>query len=237
MPKHAPRKQKARTTPNRGVRKEKIPRLLNWYSSADEGLLTKAETKVWLEYIAQYSISSATTSTCARYIKTNDAYDVDPAFLSTSTPGFLSYSKLYSYFRVIGYEDHLVATNNNTLPVIFSVLNTNVTLGLSSGNNTTIDLLPSTGNQYCQTKVLAGNTSGANQKTFVSRHSICEVVGNTAPETEDNFRGASTASPVDLTYMLFGATSFAGATIPTNVSIFMRHWMLIRFYDRIPESS
>jgi len=187
---------------------------------------------VTLSYVAQESLSSASTSAAARYIKTNDAWDVDPAFLSTSTIGFTEYSAFYNYYRVIGYTYTLEVINTNTFPVIFTVGNCNTNLGLSSGNNTTIDLFPSSGNQLFTQRVLAQSAAGGCKSNFSGSHTICQVVGSSAPETEDNFRALTNASPLDLTYLVYGATGFASTNLAAFIDVVIRFHLKIRFYDR-----
>lgn len=229
-------KRKGRRThkSNKKVSRSLNPKLKNWYSSADEGLISKAETNAKIKYVQTYLLNSGSTSTAARYIKSNDAYDVDPSVGSTATTGFTEWTKFYTYFRVVGYKTRLHFVNTNSIPVVITVGETNVTLGLSSGNNTTTDLFPYSGNKNFQKRVLTANTSGGSKCTITCFHTISQIVGSTSPETDDNFRGGSTASPIDLTYIVFGATSFAGASIPNNVDVMVEHELVVRFFDYIP---
>jgi hypothetical protein len=193
-----------------------------------------SEVDVTLPYSNYFNLTSPATLVATKYLNSNGAYDVDPLLASTATQGFAEWAAFYTYYRVIGYTYDIEVNNANNIPVIFTILNSNTSLGLSTGIGTSVDLYPYSNNPLAQSKLLshAYNTHGYHR--FKKSLTILEVVGSAAPETEDNYRGTAAANPVDLTYICMGVTSPEGGTnYPSNiVSAVVRLQLHIRFYDR-----
>jgi len=198
------------------------------------GNIFPEEVDVILPFTSTFNLTSAATLYATKYLYTNAAYDVDPALGSTATAGFTEWSDFYSFYRVIGYEYELEVNNQNSIPMNFSVINSNNSLGLPSGIGVTTDLSVYSDNPHNQHTLLAHAYSSKGHHVFNKQLTIAQVVGSMAPETEDNYRAPTTTTPVDLTYLLMGVTSVAGGTnyVANNVNVVVHLRMLTRFYNR-----
>jgi len=185
--------------------------------------ITSDETDVTLRFRSV----DAVTGAGPLYVKSfapNAAYDVDPALGSTETYGFDEYAALYSYYRVISYS-YVLRFSCNTLtsdPVTVYILNTN-----TQPSGTRFDLFST--NPYCQTKVLTAY-GNSNTITFRGRHAVSQIVGSLAPETEDNYRALTSASPADLVWltMAFECRSGSNVALEWIADIYLN----VRFYGR-----
>lgn len=184
------------------------------------------EFDVTLKFRTQGSITDGAAALRYKEFTPNSAYDVDPAFGSTETYGFDEYAALYSYYRVIGYSYRLTVTNALALPVTCYVTNTNIQV---SGAGSRWDLYST--NPHSQTKVLAALGSYPSTVTFKGRHSVAQILGSGAVETDDNFRSLTTASPADLIWLAFAVENlYANTTVNFAYQIDIK--MRVRFYAR-----
>jgi hypothetical protein len=209
------------------------------HSFSRVGEIMPSEIDVMLPYTATYNFTNSAALYANRPIYSNSAYDVDPALGSTSTQGFAEWAAFYFYYRVIGYRYEIEVNNGNNIPMIFTILNSNTLNGLSSGYTYTTDLSAFSNNPHAQSKLMghAYNTSATH--IFRKQILLSDVVGSLAPETEDNYRALTAASPSDLTYILMGVTSSEGGTnyLANTVSVVVRLNMDVRFYNRKQLSS
>jgi hypothetical protein len=176
------------------------------------------------------SVANAGVSQAAIELKSNDAYDVDPALGSTETYGFDQYAQLYSYYRVISYSYVITVTNNSGLgtdsPIMMYVLNTNTQPSLSGSR---YDLYST--NPHCQSKLLSLPYAAGSNHTMRGTHPISRIVGSKVPETDDSYRGLTTGSPSDLTWLslaIENPTSGVGVNIVYDMKLVMN----VRFYGR-----
>lgn len=192
------------------------------------GNIFPSELRMRLVYTANGIITNAGATNIGQRWHTNAVYDVDPIFGSTSTVGFYEVSQLYHFYRCKGVKVWVELVNNESFPVIVYTIHSNNDLGTTGALSAA-----QSGNPLCQTTMLAPNGYGGATKV-VSAHSICSVVGSTAPLYEDNYRALINGIPADLTW--FGIYATAGPvnvfTVNKGISYAIRISMDTQFYGR-----
>jgi hypothetical protein len=202
------------------------------------GTMVPSELDTTLPYFAIFNLTSAATLVSTKYLNANGAYDVDPALGSSATQGFTEMIAFFNYYRVVGYDYEIEVNNENNIPIIFTILNSNTTLGVGTGIGTSFDLSPYSNNPLSQSKLMGHAYNTSSTHVFRGRHTVAQIAGTMATETEDNWRGTYTANPADLVYIIMGVTSAAQGVnfITNNVNVVVRLFMNIRFFDRKPLS-
>lgn len=183
----------------------------------------RPETDVVLSFQVNKVALNAAGSSCGIRYTPNGAYDVDPVLGSTSTPGFLEWTALYTYYRVIKVSYQFDIANNELVPVRAYVGFT-VTDPGTTGNSQ----FP--GNPLFKSKLLAGK-GGLDVCRLKDTKTVASVVGTSGVETEDNFRGTATSNPTDLIYLFAGGNSIGGAFLGSGISVAGSVRMYIRFFD------
>lgn len=217
------RKAQARRKKTRQPRSRAMPQKTKHSGVQHRTLITSDETDVRLRFRNTNSISGAGPL----YVKAftpNAAYDVDPALGSTETYGFDEYAALYSYYRVVSYSYTLRAAANASTAgsVNVYVLNTNTQI---SGSR--FDLYST--NPYCTTKFMTAYGNGSSI-VIKGRHTVSQIVGSRAPETEDNYRALTTSVPADLTWLTIAFESLSGSNVAVDYILDVT--MTVRFYGR-----
>jgi len=190
--------------------------------------IVPSEVFTHLTYPWAGSIKSAGLQYLSQRWKTNDAYDVDPIFGSTATPGFGEWARFFNYYRVISYSVVLQVSNNENFPLGLYILNSTDDPGATGVNwyskatgalGRTIQLPPK-------------GTSGA-FRVIRTSHTITEVVGSSAPETADTFRALTTGTPDDQTWYGVGIDSHNPANTLSNGIFYNLSMRLhVKFYGR-----
>jgi len=161
----------------------------------------------------------------------NAAYDVDPAFGSTSTNGFDAYAMLYSYYRVHAYSYKIEVCNNEAKPVIAYCYNTNTAVTGSS-----LDVYA--GSPYCSTVMLGPATSGTCRHVFSGRIECSKLLGSIEAETDATTRALVTGVPSDLLFLSLFAQATSGlGTLANGVAYIASITMHVRFYGRVYNAS
>jgi len=171
---------------------------------------------------------NAAGSVCMRRFRPNALYDVDPILGSTTVPNFTEISALYAYNRVISVRYELTLCNLETFPL-------NVYTILLNSDPGTLGHIQLQGNRMCKTQMVSGK-GGMDRAIMRGSSTVSNIVG-TNIENEDNFRGTSTAVPVDNIWLGIGAYSPSLAFLPNGVTISGRVLMRTRFFDPIANIS
>lgn len=152
----------------------------------------------------------------------NSAYDVDPVFGSTSTPGFSEWAALYSYYRVVKIGYRLQIVNNETFAVRVYTIFTNTDPG-TVGNSQ----FP--GNPLAKDYLLSAK-GGQDRCLLKDTKQVAQITGARGVEDEDNYRAAVTASPTDLVWLGVGANTVGASFLANGVSVAGYIKMWVRFY-------
>lgn len=183
----------------------------------------RPETDVVLSFQVNKVITNAAGSTCSARYTPNGAYDVDPVLGSTSTPGFVEWTGLYNYYRVVKVQYELDVANNESIPV-------RAYTGFTNSDPGTVGSSFLPGNPLYKSKLLAAK-GGIDVHRFRDGKTVSTVVGTTGVETEDNFRGTATTNPTDLIYLEIAGNTVSGAFLGAGITVSGVVRMFIRFYD------
>lgn len=187
-----------------------------------------SETLTRLTWPSSGSVTSAGAQYAVKAWKTNDAYDVDPVLGSTNTPGFALFADWYTFYRVIDYRTTIHVANTQSFPVSLYFVNSNNDY---SATPATYELYAA--NPYGRIALLPAQGTTGSYKIFVFRHTISQIVGSLAPETEDNYRALTNTSPADLTWLSVAVnTNSATNLLSTGVRYQLTHTMTVRFFGR-----
>lgn len=205
------------------------PKLRDGYSQmSPPSKLLPSETFVTLTWPSAGVITSAGAQLATKGWKTNDCYDVDPIFGSTDTPGFALLSDWYAFYRVVSYTSIIEVCNTQNFPVSIYFINTNQDYRSSASS---FELFAA--NPYGRIALLPAQGTAGSYKKFRFRHTISQIVGSSAPETDDNYRALVNASPADLTWLAVGINTHSATNLlSTGCSFQMKHTMNVRFYGR-----
>jgi len=138
-------------------------------------------------------------------------------------PGYLAWSRLYGFYRVLSYEYVVNFVNTEAFPVAVYVLNTNNTPG-------TVPPLSLAANPFSQRKVLSAK-GGMDRCIFRKRVTMCDLLGSEAPNTSDSYRALNNASPADLVWLAFCAQSMVGTPLSTGVLYQVTLTMYTHWHD------
>lgn len=168
-------------------------------------------------------VTNAAAVTCQTRFQINGAYDVDPVLGSTNTPGFAEWASLYTYYRVVAASYDLEIVNNEAFPVRAYSVFTNTDPG-TVGNN------QYPGNPLAKSHLLSAK-GGLDRAHLKMYRQISQITGARGVETEDNYRAAVTAVPLDLAWLGIGGVSLSPAFLPNGISVSGNIKMYIRFYN------
>lgn len=185
-----------------------------------------ASYDITIVYTVKFTVATA-AQFLTKLFNSNSA--ADPGI--TGSPGYVplysEFSAMYAYSRVLGFEYRIDCSNRNTFPVDVFEIN-------SSGTPGTGQQIIIAGNPYGRKSRLSGATGG---KDSIALHSgyitICDIVGERAPLTDDTFRAAVNANPTDLTWLGVGFESVGGSNITSGIDCSISLALVVRFSDRI----
>ncbi len=160
---------------------------------------------------------------------TNSPYDVDPVVLSTSTQGFAEFASLYQKYRTVAYSGHVEFQSAQGSPILIWVMHTNSTQGVGAGGSST-DLSSKDGNRFAMTRILSHSYSSSGHYINKFAHSVKQIVGSRAPDTDDSYAAEVTANPSLHTYLLFGGKDLTENSLDLHIRV--RIAMRTKFYER-----
>jgi len=171
---------------------------------------------------------NAAGSVAMRRFRPNALYDVDPILGSTTVPNFVEISSLYIYNRVIAVNYDISVCNNETFPL-------NAYIIFSNSDPGTLGHIQLQGNRLCRQKMISAK-GGMDRCTLKGGSTVSNIVG-TNIESEDNYRGTSSAVPVDNIWLGIGAYSPSLAFLPNGITMSGTIKMRVRFFDPIANIS
>lgn len=214
------RKQQKNRLPKRPVRntdrRVTIPRSI-----------TPAEIDTEVVFTTSLHFSGYTTQTYPLF--TNSPYDVDPALGSTATQGFAEFAALYQKCRVFSYYGNVEFQSAQGAPILIWVLHTNSTQGVGAGGSST-DLSDRDGNRFAHSRLLSHSYASTGHYLTSFSHSIKQIVGSPAPDTDDSYASDVTTVPTLHTYLLIGAKDLSASNLDLHIRV--RLYMRTRFYER-----
>ncbi len=194
----------------------------------NQGLIVPSELDSTIVFSDSIVLTSNGAGVLAARWKTNDLYDCDPVLGSAAIAGFVEIMAFYNFYRVTSYTYEIDVINMEAHPVDVYILNQNTDPGTVGTNFIYIR------ENYVknQSILLSPKGSGGDRKRFRRTLSISEVVGSRAPEFEDNYRGGTSSSPTDVTWLGVGLKDNYGLTASNGCNVKIRLMMHSRFYDR-----
>jgi hypothetical protein len=192
---------------------------------------------VRLPYQAVFLLTNSSVIASSKALRTNSAYDVDPALGSTNTQGYNRFAEDYNYYRVVRYRYELECYNQNNFPVTFVVISSIVNLTGSSGIGTT-DLSTIQNNPSAQVKMLTAGVNTSARAVFRKTMSPEQVEGTIMARTDDHYQSLTGNSPANLTWLNFSATACDGVSfLVNNIVVKVNLFMDTLFYGRNTSTS
>lgn len=181
------------------------------------------------ELVFTFSLHITGSSIQSYPLFTNSPYDVDPVLLSTNTQGFSEFSTLYQKYRTFRYSGHVEFQSAQGAPILIWVMHTNSAQGVSAGGSAT-DLSTKDGNRFAMTRILSHSYASTGHYINTFSHSVKQIVGSPAPDTDDSYAAEVTANPTQHTYLLFGGKDLTENSLDLHIRV--RLAMRTRFYER-----
>jgi len=197
------------------------------------GTIIPTQAQSTVTYQFTFPLQNAGGMYYSRPFYTNAPFDVDPALGSTSTQGFAELASLYTRYRVLSYTSEIQVVTSGIYPTMVTVLHRNTNASSAGGSSTDLD--PYLGNPLSQHRLLGHAYSSSGTHTFKASHTIAQVVGSTAPLTDDTFQSLVTSVPADVTFIEIGAhvhepTGLQNLSGGVMVNLTLR--MRTSFYER-----
>lgn len=161
-------------------------------------------------------------------LRPNAAYDIDPALGSTSTQGLQELAAIYGKMRVLSYSGTVDFISTGVQPQEVTLVHTRQPNGVTAGG-ANVDLTLQDMNADVQRAFIGHSYSGRGAHTFTFNKSICDIVGNKSPLTDDLFQSTVTGVPSEFTYLHLGSRAASGNTFAYAR---VRLYLHIRFTDR-----
>lgn len=166
------------------------------------------------------------SSSVATRVHTNALFDVDPAIGGWTVNGFTTYSRLYSYNRVVRTRVRVEIANQEASAVRLNFIHTNTDPGTSPSS-----YLNWSQSQYGFTKMLGPGVGASN---FVYNRVIDPraLIGDRIARTSDRYVGSDTANPQDVTFFGFMAQEANGTSMSNGVAYTIELTLDCQFFDR-----
>lgn len=157
------------------------------------------------------------------------AFDIDPSFGSTATPGFSELAAFYSNYRVTSSKFKVEATNQSTAQ---GALITMVPLNQDPGASPAVGVVNSWIEQpYSVVKSLglAGSPPTILEKTMSTE----KIFGSKMVYFDDNFTSLTTTNPTNNWYWGLGViTPAVVATTPVLINTLIEIYIGVEFFSR-----
>ncbi len=180
--------------------------------------------------------STATTASISQNIVTNTLLQSGAWALVGQAPSVANLARNYSRYRVMKYAMRIRLFSNSTSATYISMINTPEDPAFSAG----VAYLPSSsGYPGTVSRLVPPTTNTPNVMACKLAYKIEDVVGTSAPRTEENYSGTISSvgafsDPTALTYCVFyqGLASGAAFTVGTALTIEIELLQYVKLYDR-----